>query len=145
MSPDEMRACITYANGIDPRVQMTAPNAQLWGRVLADKQAIEVTTATLVYYERPHPGGRERPPIDPAAIKKIIYEETNRQTAVSTAKAALPPARNPNSYRSSDPERWDRMVARGREQYRSDLRNRGITPHHETCPSCRPRQGSETA
>lgn len=137
MTPDEIRACITYANGIDPRVQMTAPNAQLWGRVLGDKQAIEVTTATLVYYERQNLTNRDRPPIEPSAIKKIIFEETDRGKAAQSAITAAPVIRNPNSFRTTDPERWDRLVAEGRDRHRADLRARGITPHQEACPTCK--------
>lgn len=137
MTPDEIQACIVYANGIDPRVQMTGPNKDLWGRVLGQKLYIEVTTAIQVYYERQPPSSRDRPPVDPVAIKKIIFDETARHEAVATARAILPPTiRNPNSYRASDPERWDAQVARGRDQYRADLRARGITPHTETCPDC---------
>ncbi|WP_336715366.1 hypothetical protein [Arthrobacter sp. USHLN218] len=140
MTPEELRAAITYANGIDPRVQMTHPNAELWGRTVGHKEAAEVKAAILVYYERPHPSGRERPPVGAADIRKIIAEETERATAKNDAQKALPPARNPNSLRARDPERWDTLVAQGRDQYRAELRARGIEPHAETCVECtRPR------
>ena len=136
MTPDEMRACITYANGIDPRVQMTAPNAQLWGRVVGAKSAAEVVAAIQVYYERPRLNGREHPTIDPASVKRIIAEETGRQSAVESAAKALPPARNPNSFRQRDPERWDALVAQGAAEYKAGLRARGMEPHADSCPSC---------
>lgn len=143
MSPEELRAAITYANGIDPRVQMTHPNAELWGRTIGHKEAVEVRTAILVYYERQHPSGRERPPIGAADIRKIIQEETTRAAAKTNAIEASKPTRTIGSFRAADPARWDALVAQGRDEYRADLKARGITPHAESCPECqRPRKGN---
>lgn len=141
MTPDEIRACVAYANGIDPRVQMTPPNRDLWARVLRDKRYIEVTTATQVYYERLSTSQYGRRPVEPSDIKKIIYEETNRQGAVQSALEAAPRIKNPNNYRARNPELWEQLVAEGRDKHRAGLRSRGITPHAEGCPDCsRPRR-----
>ena len=139
MSPEDIRAAITFANGIDPRVQMTHPNAELWGHALSSKRADELRAAIIVYYERPHPSGRERPPVDPASIRKIIHDETERGTARSQAIEATKPVRTPGTYRARNPEAWDRLVKQGRDDYRADLKARGITPHAETCATCKPR------
>lgn len=127
MTPEELRAAITYANGIDPRVQMTGPNAELWGRAVGMYQAIEVKAAILVYYERPQPPNRERAPIDAASIRKIIQEETVRAEA---QQRALEPPKNkaphPKSFRERNPEEWDRLFQLGADQRRADLASRGI-------------------
>lgn len=122
MTIDEIRGCIIYANGIDPRVQMTAPNRDLWFRILGEKLVAEVTTATLVYYERPHPAGRERPPIDATSIKRIIYDEKNRQVAVQSALEAGPVAREVTheQLRRGVKERFPEEYALGVRQGNAD-------------------------
>ncbi|MGL3805868.1 hypothetical protein ACSYDW_07185 [Paeniglutamicibacter sp. R2-26] len=133
MTPEELRACIVYANGIDPRIQMTAPNAQLWGRVVGDKTALEVTVATQVYYERPRLNGREHPPIDPATIKRIIFDEDNRAQAMANAQTAIPFKRPTGTWRDRNPGLWDQLYAKGRDEHRADLQRRGIPlqPHQQ--------------
>lgn len=127
MTPEELRAAITYANGIDPRVQMTGPNADLWGRAIGHKLAIEVKTAILVYYERYPVSGRENPPISAPMVRKIINDEDARAQAQESAHRALPaPRANPMSWRSRNPDEWDRLVAKGRDDHRADLIARGI-------------------
>ena len=126
MTPDELRACITFANGIDPRVQMTAPNAELWGRTVGTRAAVEVKAAIMLHYERPAPPNRDRPTIDAATVRKIINEETARSDALQSAQRALPPARNPNSWRERHPEEWERLVIKGRDDRRAELAARGI-------------------
>lgn len=126
MTPDELRACIVFANGIDPRIQMTAPNAQLWGRVIGHKTALKVTVATQVYYERPRINGREHPAIDPATIKRIIFDEDNRAQAMANAQTAIPFKRPTGTWRDRNPELWDQLYVKGREDHRADLDHRGI-------------------
>jgi len=136
MTPEELRACITYANGIDPRVQMTGPNAQLWGRVVGSKSAAEVTAAIQVYYERPRLNGREHPTIDPASVKRIIADETNRMGAQESASKAIEWKSPSNTFRARNPEEWDRLVRQGAENHKAQLRSRGLVPHYESCPTC---------
>lgn len=126
MNPEELRAAITYANGIDPRIQMNVPTAELWGRTVGHKLAIEVKTAILVYYERYPANGRENPPISAAMVRKIISDEDARAQAMQSAQRALPPVRNPNSWRERNPELWDRLMAKGRDDRRAELERRGI-------------------
>lgn len=127
MTPEEMRACITFANGIDPRVQMTAPNAQLWGRTVGHRQAAEVVAAIQVYYERPRINGREHPTVDPTSVRRIINEEYEREAA--RQRALEPPkgkAPSPMTFRQRNPEEWDRLVRKGAEDRYNELTRRGI-------------------
>ncbi|MGP9528170.1 hypothetical protein [Glutamicibacter sp. AOP5-A2-18] len=135
MSPEELRACITFANGIDPRVQMTAPNAQLWGRTIGNKTSLEVTTAIQVYYERPRINGKEHPAIDPASVRKIINEEYDRE--IARQRALEPPkgkAPNPLSWRQRNPDRWDKHYTEGQRQFQENASRlagtttRGVAP-----------------
>ena len=127
MTPEEMRACITFANGIDPRVQMTAPNAQLWGRTVGHRKAAEVVAAIQVYYERPRINGREHPTVDPTSVRRIINEEYEREAA--RQRALEPPkgkAPSPMTFRRRNPEEWDRLVRKGAEDRYNELTRRGI-------------------
>lgn len=130
MTPEELRACITFANGIDPRVQMTAPNAQLWGRTIGHKAALEVTTAIQVYYERPRINGREHPVIDPTSVRRIINEET--ETATARQRSLEPPlnkAATPEHFRRRNPKKYDQLFAQAGLDHIRDLEARGIKLH----------------
>lgn len=127
MTPEELRACVTFANGIDPRVQMTAPNAQLWGRTVGHREAAEVVAAIQVYYERPRINGKEHPTIDPASVRRIINDEYERE--VARKRALEPPkgkAPNPMSWRQRNPEEWDRLMRQGAEDRYNELTRSGI-------------------
>ncbi|MGP5219474.1 hypothetical protein [Arthrobacter rhombi] len=126
MNPEEIRMAVMYANGIDPRIQMNVPTAELWGRVVGHKSAAEVKAAILVYYERYPVNGRENPPVSPAMVRKIITDENDREQAQESAQQALPAARPVATFRTRDPEGWDALVQRGRDEHREDLRRRGI-------------------
>lgn len=126
MTPEELRMAITYANGIDPRIQMNVPTAELWGRTVGHKRFIEVKTAILVYYERYPANGRENPPISAATVRKIIADEDARAQAQQSAQMAIAPTRTPGSYRERNAEEWDRLVTQGRETHREQLRRLNI-------------------
>lgn len=136
MTPLELRAAITYANGIDPRVQMTGPNADLWGRTIGHKTAAEAKAAIQVYYERPRINGREHPTIDPTSIRRIINEESDRAAAHTRALEPPPKHNNPTSYRQIDPQRWDALTKQGADAHKAALRKRGLEPHADTCTEC---------
>ncbi|WP_417372991.1 hypothetical protein [Glutamicibacter protophormiae] len=127
MTPEEVSACIAYANGIDPRVQMTVPNSQLWARVLGRKTSNEVMAGIQIYYERGRVNGREHPAVDPTSVRRIINESYEREEA--RQRALEPPkgkARNPLSFRQRNPAEWDRLFRQSAEERRDDLTSRGI-------------------
>lgn len=126
MKAEELRACITYANGIDPRVQMTSPNAELWGKTVGHKNALEVTTAIQVYYQRPRINDREHPVIDPTSIRRIINSEWEREAAHQRAIAPKATKHPTQTFRQRNPSEWDRLVAKGRDDHIEDLQSRGI-------------------
>lgn len=126
MTPEELRAAVTYANGIDPRIQMNVPTAELWGRTVGHKRFIEVKTAILVYYERYPTNGRENPPVSAAMVRRIISDEDTRAAAMQSAQQAIAPTRTPGSYRERNPEKWDALVAKGRDDHRANLARMGI-------------------
>lgn len=126
MNPEEVRMAVMYANGIDPRIQMNVPTAELWGRVVGHKSAAEVKAAILVYYERYPANGRENPPVSPAMVRKIIADEGDREQAQHDAQRALPSARPVATFRSRDPDAWDALKAKGRDEQREQWRRLNI-------------------
>jgi hypothetical protein len=128
MNADETRAAITWANQIDPLVQMNQPTLELWAKVLHGNTPAEVHAAITVYYERPYTGFGKRPPIEAPMIRRIVQQETERATAKASAVKALPrgSADPTASWRDRNPDEWDQLVAKGREDRRKDLERRGI-------------------
>lgn len=118
MTPEEVSACVAYANGIDPRVQMNTPSAQLWARVIGHRTAREVMAGIQVYYGRGRINGREHPPVDPTSIRRIINESYEREEARTRA---LEPPRNrvmsPESFRRRNPAEWDRLIEIGKQEF----------------------------
>lgn len=134
MNLTDTAAYLTWLSQADNRIQVTDPNVEIWGNALATIPTATVKAVTLEHYRV-----NEQIMPTPAIIRKAGIAAAARETAKHSALEAAPVVRNPNSYRASDPERWDRLVAEGRDRHRADLRARGITPHAEACPSCRPR------
>lgn len=138
MNLTDTAAYLTWLSQSDSRIQVTEPNVEIWGNALATIPTPTVKAVTLEHYRV-----NEQIAPTPAIIRKAGIAAAAREAAKHSALEAAPTVRNPNSYRASDPERWDAQVARGREQYRADLRARGITPHTDTCPDCsRPKTGA---
>ena len=131
--PDTI-AFLTWLSQTDGRIQVTEANVQVWSHALAGVTANESKLAALEYYKT-----NEQVMPTPAIIRKHAHSERDRNRAKQSALTAAPVVRNPNSFRSSDPERWDMLVRQGAEEHRAKLRARGITPHPETCPTCRPK------
>lgn len=128
---------MTYANQLDPRIQLNDPTLDVWLTAMQRVTAEEARWGIKDYYANANPNdNRGVPPLQPATLRHRVAQERERAGAKRRSLEAAPPARNPNSYRSADPERWDRLVQQGRDQYRADLRARGITPHTETCADC---------
>ena len=137
MSPDEAGTLLVFANQIDPLISVNDANAEVWWSALSRQEFAKAKWCITDYYANTAPGRDGRiPALTPGVLRQRIGEKAQMVAAKHTAIEAAPVVRNPNSYRASDPERWDRMKAQGRDQYRAELRARGITPHREGCPDC---------
>lgn len=137
MTPDEAGALLVFANQIDPLVSVNDANAEVWWSALSRQEYAKAKWCITDYYANTAPGRDGRiPALTPGVLRHRIGDKA--QIVMSQQRALDPPkpVRNPNGYRASDPERWDRLVQQGRDQYRAELRARGITPHTETCAEC---------
>lgn len=125
---------LTWLSQTDSRVQVTDANVQVWTNALMDIPAAAAKTAALDHYKT-----QESIMPTPAVIRKHAFAERDRARAKQSALTAGPVVSSPNSYKSRDPDRWQQLMAQGAEEHKAKLRARGITPHTETCPSCRTR------
>jgi hypothetical protein len=62
----------------------------------------------------------------PAGIRRLTYAIRERAAAVQSALEAGPTVKDPNTFRSRDPERWERLKAQGAADRQADLKRRGL-------------------
>jgi len=130
--PDTVKF-LTWLNQHDGRVTVTEPEIEIWSHTLSVIPTDNVKEAALEFY-RLHEDTKP----SPGAIRKLAYDMRDRAHAKQSALTAKAPTpKNPITYRERNPELWDQEVTRGQQNYRDDLRNRGITPHAEECAYCR--------
>ena len=127
MEGHEVAQAMTYANQIDPRLQLTDANVDVWWEGLQSIQADAARWAIKKHYASSNANGEGAPVVNPAIIRRLITAEKQRRE--SAARALEPPknkAPNPVSFRKRDPERWDALVRQGAEERYNDLKRRGI-------------------
>ena len=127
MTPEEAGTEMAYANQIDPYVQLTLPNGEVWAEGLANITPEWARWAIKKYYATQNANGEKRSPITPAAIRRVITAEVNRRE--SRGRALEPPknkAPNPMTFRQRNPAEWDRLMRQGAEDRYNDLVRRGI-------------------
>lgn len=135
MKPPEIAQAITYANQIDPRLQITDPLVDVWVIGLSHVRADLAKWAIQKYYADANSDGRGSQPITPAAIRRLITSEANKR---ESQQRALEPPKNKafkvSDFRKRNPELWDELYQQGREQFYADLKAKGIqaTPPWET-------------
>lgn len=135
MTPEEIAAAITYANQIDPRVQMTDANLEVWSVGLSAIKAQNVRWAINQHYANGNANGEGVHVVNPASIRRKITEAQNTH---ERKQRALEPPKNKavrvGDFRKRNPELYDELYQQGREQFYTDLNRRGIpaTPPWET-------------
>lgn len=127
-------AFLTWLSQHDGRIQVSDAEIEIWQHTLQTIPTNAVKAAALEHYRL---NEKEKP--SPFAIRKIAIADRDRARAKQSALTAGPVVSSPNSYKSRDPDRWQQLMAQGAEEHKAKLRARGITPHTETCPSCRTR------
>lgn len=127
MEGHEVAQAMTYANQIDPRLQLTDANVDVWWEGLQSIPADAARWAIKKHYASSNANGEGAPVVNPAIIRRLITAEKQRREAMQ--RALEPPknkAPNPLSFRKRDPERWDALVRQGAEERYNDLKRRGI-------------------
>lgn len=142
MTPDEAATLMAFANQVDPLISVNDANAEVWWAALQRQEFAKAKWCITDYYANTAPGRDGRIPVlTPGVLRHRIGDKAQIVSSQMRALDPPKPARHPNSWRERNPDEWDRLVQQGRDQYRADLRSRGITPHAEGCPDCsRPRR-----
>lgn len=110
MNPTETTAALTYANQIDERIQITPANLDVWAEALAHVPLEQTRWLIKQHYIRDD----KREPVSPAIIRRNARLENERAAAKRAALTRAPERdANPMSWRSRNPEEWDRLTTQG--------------------------------
>ena len=126
MIETEVAQALTYANQIDPRVQLTDANVEVWWEGLRSTDVNAARWAIKAHYASQNANGEGAHVVNPATIRRLITGELQRRE--SKQRALEPPkgrAPIPISFRRRDPERWDQLVRQGAEDRYNELTRRG--------------------
>jgi hypothetical protein len=114
-------AMLTWINQVDPRVMLNEANVEVWAYAMSQTPPDVAKQAVLEHYK-----ANEGIAASPGAISKRAVNIKNSREAKNSALTALPPARDPNSWRSRNPELWDELAEQGRQARENDLRAKGL-------------------
>jgi len=114
-------AMLTWINQVDPRVMLNEANVEVWAYAMSATPADVAKQAVLEHYKH-----NEGIAASPGAISKRAANIRNSREAKNSALEALPPVKHPSSWRSRNPEEWDRLFELGRQQRKAELKARGI-------------------
>lgn len=115
-------AMLTWINQVDPRVMLNEAAVDVWAYAMRNVPADVAKQACLEHYKM-----HEDIAATPGGISKRSVNIKNSREAKQKALAASPrPPRDPNSWRSRNPEKWDRLAEEGRQARRADLEARGL-------------------
>lgn len=127
MIETEVAQALTYANQIDPRVQLTDANVEVWWEGLRSTDVNAARWAIKAHYASQNANGEGAHVVNPATIRRLITAELQRRE--SKQRALEPPkgrAPNPMSWRQRNPEEFDRLMGQGAEGRYNELSRRGI-------------------
>ena len=114
-------AMLTWINQVDPRVMLNEANVEVWAYAMSATPPDVAKHAVLEHYK-----ANEGIAASPGAISKRALNIRNSREAKTSALEALPPVKHPSSWRSRNPEEWDRLFELGRQQRKAELEARGI-------------------
>lgn len=127
MHEQQVVQCLTYLNQLDPRIQLNDAASDMWFYALEQLGMDEVIWVIRDYYATANPNGVGGvPSLTPATLKHRLRSAQER--AGSKQRALEAPKRDEPmpSWRERNPEEFDRLYAKGRDDHRADLERRGI-------------------
>lgn len=127
MNEEQVVHCLTYLSQLDPRVQINDAASDLWFYAIEALPMDQVIWTIRDYYATANPnsvGGV--PALTPATLKHRLRDMRDRTESKQRALEPPPKVNAPTSFRARNPEKWDELVNKGRDDHRADLANRGI-------------------
>lgn len=129
MREDETAVLVVQINQFDPFVQSNDAAAKIWHGSMYQLTFAEAEDAVVQHY-RANPGQQAQPG---AILKRAL---NSRATTDASYRAVEAPKNRreleasdgqiKRSWRSRNPEEWDRLFEQGRQQRRDELMARGI-------------------
>jgi hypothetical protein len=124
----ETTRLIIWVNQFDPFVQANDAAADIWQHSMTPLTYDEAEEAVVAHY-RANPGQQAQPggilkralnnrASKDAGMRAIEVPQTRRQLEASDGKTQ-------RSWRTRNPEEWDRLMEQGRMERQADLRARG--------------------
>lgn len=128
MREDETAVLVVQINQFDPFVQSNDAAAKIWHGSMYQLTFAEAEDAVVQHY-RANPGQQAQPgailkralnnrAAKEAGTRAIEVPQTRRELEASDGKIQ-------RSWRSRNPEEWDRLFKQGAEDRRADLKARG--------------------
>lgn len=121
MNQEQATAVLAYINQADPLVQTNDVASEIWWEALKNHEVDQAIWCAKNYYATATPGWNGRvEPLTPAMLRAKILEKKEQ---AESKRRALEPNRNQppeKIFRSRDPEKWDKLVALGAQQFRED-------------------------
>ena len=125
----ETTRLVIWVNQFDPFVQANDAAADIWHHSMGPLTYNEAEEAVVQHY-RANPGQQAQPGAilkralnnrasKDAGQRAIEVPQTRRELEASDGKTQ-------RSWRSRNPEEWDRLFEQGREQRRAELQARGL-------------------
>ena len=127
MNEEQVVHCLTYISQLDARVQINAASSDLWFYAIEALPMDKVIWIIRDYYATANPnsvGGV--PALTPATLKHRLRDMQERTASKQRALEPPPKVAPAASYRGRNPEQWDALVIKGRDDHRADLTRRNI-------------------
>lgn len=121
MNLEETNYFLGWLSQHDGRIANGVAAVEVWQASLMTATPAEAKQAVLDHYR-----GNDSVPASPAGIRKRTLTIRTTAEAQTRALTAAPgPVKHPNSWRSRNPEEWDRLYEQGRQDRQDELEARG--------------------
>lgn len=127
MNPTEAATVLTYINQADPLVPLNDTTSDIWWEAIKRYEVEQAVWCINDYYANTKPGWDGKiPPLTPAVLRSRMSDALERATAKRRALEPPPKHTNPESFRARNPEKFDSLMVKGRDERRAELERRGI-------------------
>ena len=108
----ETTQLIVWINQFDPFVQANDSAADIWLHSMSPLAYTEAEEAVVQHY-RQNPGIHAQPG---AILKRALQIRSSRQAGQRAIEPVTRPVQHPSSWRSRNPQEWDRLFEQGRKE-----------------------------